>query len=62
MAKHDKTGRSKNARLPWESCHVSLINSFRQEPAWKDLNASARIVYVELKSLYNSYNNGSIAE
>ncbi len=60
MSKHDKTGRSKNAKLPWESRHVMLINSFRTEPAWKDLNASARVVYVELKSLYNGYNNGSL--
>ena len=60
MVDHDKTGRSKKTRLPWESCHVELINGFRQEAAWKALNASARLVYIELKSLYNSFNNGKV--
>ncbi len=58
--KADKTGRTKGAKLPWESCHVEINNGFRQEGAWKALNASARVVYVELKSLYNGFNNGKI--
>ncbi len=37
-----------------------MNNGFRQERAWKALNASARIVYVEIKSLYNGYNNGKV--
>ena len=60
MTDHNKKGRSKRSKLPWESCHVELINGFRQEAAWKALNASARVVYVELKSLYNGFNNGRV--
>ncbi len=59
-SKHDKTGRTKGAKRPWVSCHVEIFNGFRQEPAWKALNASARVVYVELKSLYNGFNNGNV--
>ena len=58
--KHDRTGRTKGAKLQWLSCHVELNNGFRQERAWKDLSASARVVYVELKSLYNGFNNGKV--
>ncbi len=39
---------------------MEIFNGFRQEPAWKALNASARVVYVELKSLYNGFNNGNV--
>ena len=60
MGKHDRKGRSKDAKLPWASCHVELNNGFRQEAAWKGLKASARVVYVELKSLYNGFNNGKV--
>ncbi len=60
MADHNKTGRSKKSRLPWESCHVEINNGFRQERAWKALNASARVVYIEIKSLYNGFNNGKV--
>ena len=59
-SKHDKTGRTKGAKLPWESCHVELFNGFRQGAAWKSLNAGSRVVYTELKSLFNGYNNGSV--
>ena len=60
MTDHNKTGRSKKTRLPWESCRVEINNGFRQERAWKALNASARVVYVELKSLFNGFNNGKV--
>ena len=60
MADHNKKGRSKKTSLPWESRHVELINGFRQEAGWKSLNASARVVYLEMKSLYNGFNNGRI--
>lgn len=60
MADHNRKGRSKNTRLPWESCHVELINGFRQEAAWRALKASTRVCYVELKSLFNGFNNGKI--
>ncbi len=60
MGRHDKTGRTKDAKRPWASCHVELNNGFRQEAAWKALKPSARVVYVELKSLYNGFNNGKV--
>jgi len=59
-SKHNKTGRTKGAKLPWESCHVKIINGFRQESAWKALKAGSRIVYIELKSRFNGFNNGKI--
>lgn len=39
---------------------VQLINAFRAEPAWKALSSAARVVYIELKGLFNGSNNGSI--
>jgi hypothetical protein len=52
--------KSKRLPLPKEAQWVQLINAFRQEPAWKALSPAARVVYVELKGVYNGSNNGSI--
>jgi len=59
-SKHDKTGRTKGAKLDWLSCHVELKNGLRQEAAWKALKAGSRIVYIEMKSRFNGFNNGRI--
>ena len=46
--------------LPKPAQFVQLINAFRAEPAWRALSCPARLVYVEIKSLYNGQNNGRL--
>jgi hypothetical protein len=63
MGSSAQRGRADNKRagkkgtLPKDQLFVLLINAFRQEPAWRDLSFGARSLYVELKALYNGYNN-----
>ena len=52
--------RSKRPPLPKGEQFVQLINDFRSEPAWRALSCTARVVYVEIKSLYNKQNNGRL--
>ena len=53
--------RSRNRPgLPKPAQFVQLINAFRAEPAWRALSCPARLVYVEIKSLYNGQNNGRL--
>lgn len=40
---------------------VKLDRWFIQTAAWRDLNTVARCLYVELRSLYNGANNGTIS-
>jgi len=57
--KRARAQRNKGA-LPKDMQFVQLINAFRQEPAWLALSFGARLLYVEIKALYNGYNNGRI--
>jgi len=60
-ADNKRARKSKKGTLPKDQQFVQLINSFRQEPAWLALSFGARCLYIELKALYNTYNNGRIA-
>jgi len=40
--------------------HVRLHHWMMETPAWKDLNATARAVYIEIATRYNGTNNGFI--
>jgi hypothetical protein len=53
MNKHQKGKRG-------EPRHVRLYHWLTDSPAWKDLNATARAIYVEIAKRYNGTNNGFI--
>jgi len=40
--------------------HVRLYHWLMATPAWKDLNATARAIYIEIAQRYNGTNNGFI--
>jgi len=58
--RQDNRRARKKGSLPKDQQFVQLINSFRQEPAWMALSYGARLLYVEIKALYNGQNNGRI--
>lgn len=60
MQRHDRTGRSKAAKLSPEAQWVQLHNGFRKEASWQALSFGARITYIELKGAFNGSNNGRI--
>src|SRR5689334_756669 len=53
MNKHQKGKKG-------EPRHVRLYHWLTDSAAWKDLNATARAVYVEIAKRYNGTNNGFI--
>ncbi len=58
--KADNKRAGKKGSLPKDQQFVQMINSFRQEPAWRALNYGARCLYIEIKSLHTGLNNGRI--
>jgi DNA-binding transcriptional ArsR family regulator len=52
---HDHQGRSKR-----EARHIRLYHWLLDTPAWKDLDANCRCIYLELLRRYNGSNNGRI--
>lgn len=55
--KHDKSGRSKgNLGL-----FFAIENFILATPAWRSLSPVARSIYIEIGSLYNQRNNGTLA-
>jgi DNA-binding transcriptional regulator YhcF (GntR family) len=55
MARHNKTGRSKNYER-----FVALNHSLLNSKAWQDLRCVARCTYVEIAKRYAGRNNGRI--
>ncbi len=58
--KADNKRAGKKGSLPKDQQFVQLINSFRQEPAYRALSYGARCLYTELRAAYNKFNNGKI--
>ena len=58
--KADNKRAGKKGSLPRDQQFVQLINSFRQEPAYRALSYGARCLYTELRAAYNKFNNGKI--
>jgi hypothetical protein len=52
MSKHQKKGG--------EPRHVRIYHWMMNSPAWKDLSATARAIYIEIARRYNGTNNGFI--
>ncbi len=59
-ADNKRAGRGKKGSPPNNQKFVQLFNHLRTEPAWLALSFGARCLYIEMKALYNSYNNGRI--
>jgi hypothetical protein len=53
--KHNRTGRSTTEPF------VQLPQFMLRSPAWRSLSPVARCVFIELATIYNGHNNGSIA-
>ena len=51
----------KHQRKTGQPRFVQLFHWMLNSPAWKDLDANARAIYVELTRRYNGSNNGRIA-
>ena len=51
----------KHQRKTGQPRFVQLFHWMLNSPAWKDLDANARAIYVELTKRYNGSNNGRIA-
>jgi hypothetical protein len=54
--KPNKSGRSGHVGK-----HVQLPEFMLASPAWRSLNPAARVLYVELRRIYNGKNNGFLA-
>lgn len=54
--RQDQRGRSKGSGR-----FVQLHHFMMASPAWRDLKASARAVYIEIAMRYNASNNGRLA-
>ncbi len=55
MTKHNRRGRSKGGGR-----FVQLYHSTMQTAAWRALRPAAVVVYLDLRSLYDGRNNGSL--
>jgi DNA-binding transcriptional regulator YhcF (GntR family) len=55
MGKHNKTRRDGKAPR-----HIRLYHYFTDSPAWHDLNAVARVIYIDIARRYMGSNNGRI--
>jgi len=56
MAKHDRKGRSKTGGK-----FVALPEYLLASEAWGSLTPTQRVVYIELRRVYNGTNNGCLA-
>lgn len=58
MAPYNKTGRSNRALSPF----IALEHYMLASPAWQSLSLPARCALIEMLSIYNGRNNGSIGQ